>query len=134
MARLIQPKEDKEIRRLGVNNVRQAYMDLAADYNRIINNEVLLCPMCNNWIKADTGFYYDKRFETSRFPICKRCIMMIVEQKKKPTDEPNETKESVQKILHLMDRIYDDKFYDDCVKVLYTFKFIGGLLSKFILL
>lgn len=116
MATLIQPKTDKEIRRLGVNTVRDAYIALANDYNRIINNEVLLCPRCNKWQKADTSFYYDKNYSTERFPLCKRCVMQLVEQRNTDRDEPNETKESVQRVLQMMDRVYDDAFYDECVK------------------
>ena len=116
MANLRQPKSEKEIRHLGVANVRQAYIDLAADYERVINNDVLLCPYCNTWQKAETGFYFDKRYKTNRFHICKRCLMKIVEQRETDKDEPNETKESVQKVLQMMDCVYDDGFYEDCVK------------------
>lgn len=116
MATLRQPKDEKEIRRLGVSNVRQAYIDLASDYHRIIDNDVLLCPKCNSWQKAETGFYADKEYNTGRYPICKRCLQMMVEQRKNDKEEPNETKESVQRVLRLMNRIYDEGFYEDCVK------------------
>lgn len=42
--------------------------------------------------------------------------MAMVEQREKDDDPPNETKESVQAVLKLMDRVYDDDFYSDCVK------------------
>ena len=116
MATLKQPKTEAEIRHLGVANVRQAYIDLASDYERIINNDVLLCPMCNSWQKADTGFYFDKNYTTKRYPICKRCLIRMVEQRKNDKEEPNETKESVQRVLKMMGRVYDDAFYEDCVK------------------
>lgn len=116
MSRLIQAKDEKEIRRLGVANVRQAYIDLAKDYERITNNDVLLCPKCNSWQKADSSYYTDNSYAIGRFPICKRCILTMVEQRKKDTDEPNETKESVQKVLQMMNKVYDDSFYEDCVK------------------
>ena len=116
MATLKQPKTEQEIRRLGVANVRQSYIDLASDYEKIINNDVLLCPMCNSWQKADTGFYFDKKYKTNRYPICKRCLMRMVEQRENDKDEPNETKESVQKVLQMMDRCYDNAFYEECVK------------------
>ena len=116
MATLKQPKSEQEIRRLGVANVRQAYIDLAADYERIINNDVLLCPMCNTWQKAETGFYFDKKYKTNRYPLCKRCLMRLVEQRESDKDEPNETKESVQKVLQMMDRVYDNTFYEECMK------------------
>ena len=116
MATLIQPRTDKEIRKLGVNNVREAYMKLSADYNRIINNEVLLCPKCGKWQAANTSFYMDKRYVTDRFPICKKCLMAMVEQREREEDEPNETRESVQEVLKLMDKPFDSDFYDECVK------------------
>lgn len=116
MATLRQPKTEKEIRRLGVANVRQAYIDMAADYERVLNNDVLLCPKCNSWQKSDTGFYADKSYETGRYPICKRCLMRLVEQREKDTDPANETKESVQIVLRMMNRVYDDAFYEECVK------------------
>ena len=116
MATLKQPKTDKEIRRLGVNNVKEEYISLSADYNRIINNDVLLCPRCGKWQQATSGFYMDKRFCTDRYPICKRCIMAMVEQRENDSDPPNETRESVQKVLQMMDKVFDSDFYDDCVK------------------
>lgn len=116
MADLKQAKPKKDMMRLGVTALREAYDKLSIDYNKILDREVLLCPSCGNWIKADTGFYSDKRYATDRFPICKRCIMKMVEQRNNDKDEPNETKESVQKVLQMMDRIYDDEFYEECIK------------------
>jgi uncharacterized protein YneF (UPF0154 family) len=116
MARLIQAKTPEEIQKVGVKTVRDNYNSLASDYNRIVNNEVLLCPKCNSWIKSDTGFYADKNYATGRYPICKKCLMKMVEQKKSDRDEPNETKDSVKKVLQMMDRVYDDSFYEECIK------------------
>ena len=116
MADLKQAKTPKDISRLGVTNLREEYNKLAIDYNRIVDRDVLLCPSCGNWIKAETGYYADKRYVTNRFPVCKRCIMKMVEQRNSDKDEPNETKESVQKVLQFMDRVYDDEFYEECIK------------------
>lgn len=116
MARLKQAKSPDEVKRLGVGAVRQAYNDIAEDYNRIIDGDVLLCPKCREFLKAETSFYFDKTYATNRFPICKRCLLAIVEQREKKTDEPNETKESVQYVLHMMNKPYIDNFYEDCIK------------------
>lgn len=116
MATLKQAKSPEEMRKLGVSATREAYNNLSYDYNRMIDRDILLCPSCGDWLKADTSFYFDKNFSTNRYPICKRCIMKMVEQRKTDRDEPNETKESVQKVLMMMDRVYDDAFYEDCVK------------------
>lgn len=116
MARLRSYRTPEEIKKMAVSNIREEYNKLAIDYARIVDNKVLLCPCCNNWQNAEEGFYMDRRYATDRYPICKRCILKRVEQRQKDTDEPNETKESVQRTLQMMDKVYDDKFYDDCVK------------------
>lgn len=116
LATLRQSLSEEEVKKLSVANVRIEYNKMAKDYNRIINNDLLLCPKCNSWQKADTGFYMDKDYATNRYPICKRCLLAMVEQRKTDREEPNETKESVQKVLRMMNRVYDEGFYDECVK------------------
>ena len=118
MANLKPAKTEEEVKKMGVANVRIEYNKLATNYNRIVDRDVLMCPMCGDFIKADTGFYMDRKYATDRFPICKQCLLAMVEQRKNKNDksEPNETKESVQRVLQLMDRIYDDAFYNECVK------------------
>ena len=116
MARLRSYRTPEEIKKMPVSKIREEYNKLAVDYERIVDNKVLLCPCCNNWQSAEDGFYMDRRYATNRYPVCKRCILKWVEQRQKDTDEPNETKESVQRVLQTMDKVYDDKFYDDCVK------------------
>lgn len=116
MANLHPALTEEEVKKTGVAKVRVAYNKLANDYNRIVDNDLLLCPKCNNWQKSDTAFYMDKEYATGRYPVCKRCLLKIVEQRKNDNDEPNETKESVQMVLRKMNRVYDDAFYEECVK------------------
>jgi len=87
------------MKKLGVAKTREEYNKLQQDYNRIINRDLLLCPMCGDFLRSEASFYFDKRYATNRYPICKRCIQKMVEQRTKDSDEPNETKESVQKVL-----------------------------------
>lgn len=116
MANLKPPMTEEEVKKAGVANIRIAYNKLASDYNRIIENDLLLCPLCNTWQKSETGFYFDKEYATNRYPICKRCIQLKVEQRKTDREEPNETKESVMKVCQIMNRVFDENFYNECVK------------------
>lgn len=115
MSVMMQPLTEKEVKTKSISVVRNSYYKLADTYRNMIDGRVLLCPKCNNWILSD-HFYLDKSFATERYPICKKCILRMVEQREKDTDAPNETKESVQRVLHMMNKVYDDKFYSDCVK------------------
>lgn len=119
MANLKPALTPDEVKKAGVSSIRESYNKLAVDYNRIIDRDLLLCPTCGDFLKADTGYYMDKRYVTGRFYMCKKCIMKLVEQRRTDKDEPNETKESVQHVLQLMDLVYDDGFYDQCVKGAY---------------
>lgn len=116
MATLGGYRTDKEVKRLGVVNLRDEYMKLSKEYARVINNDILLCPKCNTWQSKEKGYYLDDAYAIGRFPICKSCIYEMVEQRHKDGDPPNETKESVQRVLRMMNRVYDDQFYDSCVK------------------
>ena len=116
MASLKVPLTEEEVKKTSVANIRIEYNKMAKDYNRIVENELLLCPKCNTWQKADTGFYFDKEYATNRYPLCKRCILFEVEQRKSEREEPNETSESVQKVLRKMNRVFDENFYNECVK------------------
>lgn len=115
MAKLKVPKTPQAIKRLNIANIREEYNDLANEYNKIIDLKYLYCPYCGEFLLSDT-FYIDERFATGKFPICKKCCLQIVEQRRSKDDEPNETKESVQEMLRLMDLPYIDSFYEDCVK------------------
>lgn len=116
MAYMPQAKDEQEIKALSVSNVRKEYLKLAEAYNKIIDNKVLKCPACDEFISTYEGFYTDKRYVTGYYPECKRCVKAQVEQRTNSRQEPNETVESVQKMLLKMDLPYIDSLYMAQVK------------------
>ena len=81
-----------------------------------MDRKYLICTACGNPQKADEAFYLDDRFIAHRYPICKRCIQKMVEQRTSDKDEPNETKESVRKVLKMLDLPYLNDVYENCIK------------------
>lgn len=116
MATLKPAKTPQQVKRLGLASARESYNELADSYNKLLNYEYIACPKCGNFAKTDTAFYQDARFVIGRFPICKKCVMEMVEQRETDKDKPNETKESVQRMLKLMDLPYIDNLYEKCKK------------------
>lgn len=106
----------EELKRQGVSSLRDAYVEVADNYNSLLDMKILRCPMCGDFKKKDAGFYQDMRFISGRYPVCKECLLKMAEQRTNDRDEPNETKKSVQRVLMMLDKIYDDDFYDKCVK------------------
>ena len=111
MAYLRQAKTEAEIKSLTVANVKKAYADLSKDYNRIIEQDLILCPCCGEFVTRE-NFYTDKRYAIGLFPQCKKCVLAEVEQRKNKNDKPNETKESVKRMLQKMDLPYIDSLYE----------------------
>lgn len=116
MATLKMAKTEADLREMRISDIKKSYIEIGTAYNKILNGEIIRCAKCGDFLKSDTSFYLDRKYANNRFPICKRCILAMVEQREKKTDKPNETKESVQRVLQMMDRIYDDEFYEDCIK------------------
>ena len=116
MATMITPHPKEEVKAAGVAAIRKWYIELAHDYELIMNEKVKQCPVCGEWLKPETSYYKDDRYVSGYFYICKRCIQAMVEQRNSKNDIPNETKESVQRVLYLMDLAYLDDLYEQCVK------------------
>lgn len=111
----VQTKNMDEVRAANVATVRKWYNELVDVFSRIMDGRYIRCPKCGKYMPAD-AFYLDDRYVFGRFYFCKRCVQNIVEQRDKPTQEPRECKESVQKALQLMDLPYIDSLYENCVK------------------
>ena len=75
LANLKQAKTDEDIKRLSVNAVKQAYHELAIDYNHILNGDYIYCPHCGKW-KSVRCFYGSNNSvdKIERFA-CKECIL-----------------------------------------------------------
>lgn len=111
MAYLKQSRSEAEIKAATVSKVKQYYNELAKDYNRIVDQDYILCPVCGEFVTRD-NFYTDKRFAIGVYPQCKKCVLAEVEQRKNKNDKPNETKDSVKKMLQKMDLPYIDSLYE----------------------
>ena len=115
MAHLKQAKTEDEVKKLTVSNVKNEYNKLASDYNKILEGKYVYCHRCNEHLSRDS-FYTDKDYASGLFPVCKKCLLAMVEQRVKSTDKPNETKESVKRVLMMMNLPYIDDLYESCIK------------------
>lgn len=115
MATLMQPKTEKEIRRLGVANVRDAYLKLAKDYNHIIDGDYYYCHMCNKFLSKD-AFYNDNRYASGLYPECKQCLKMQATDYDRVTKEFSDNREKTIEVFHKMDLPFIDALYKDQVQ------------------
>ena len=109
-----QAKDEVEIKKLTLAGVKNAYNELAKDYNKLIEQEVVLCPKCNKF-KARGNFYLNKDYDSEFFPICKDCLMKMSTDYDKKTNTYKDNKEKAKHTLMLMDRPFIEEVYDNAV-------------------
>ena len=110
MAFMKQALSEADIKKLTVSGVKKAYNALAKDYNKLIEQDVVLCPKCNEF-KARNNFYQNKNYEAGFFPICKECLLkMATDKNKDGTYKDN--KKKAKKTLMLMDLPFLEAVYD----------------------
>ena len=115
MAYLKQALNEDDIKKLTVAGVKKAYNELSNNYNNIIEQNLILCPTCGEFI-ARSNFYSSNEYAIGVFPECKKCILEEVEQRTKKGDKPNETKDSVKRMLQKMNLPYIDELYESSCK------------------
>lgn len=115
MAFLKQAKTEDEIRKLTISNVRKAYNELAQDYNKIIDGDLIRCSKCGEFLSR-RSFYQNKNNTTGVFHECKKCILKDATDYDKKTDTYVDNKEKTKHMLMLMDLPFDEKFYDSLIE------------------
>lgn len=111
MAYLRQAKTPEEIKALTVNNVKKAYNDLAEDYNKLINLDVVYCPCCGEF-KAASQFYSSKRTKSGLEHLgCKSCILNMATDFDKKTQVRKDNREKTIEVFKKMDLPFIEKDY-----------------------
>lgn len=119
MAYMKTPKTPAEIKKATAPTLRKEYAALADQYKKILNDELIKCPHCGEWL-ARSNFYKSSKYGLGYYPICKKCVISKVEQIKDKDDKPNETKESVINMCREMDIPYVDSLYESCAHTIYN--------------
>ncbi|WP_036608206.1 hypothetical protein [Oribacterium sp. P6A1] len=113
MAHLPQAKSPEGVKEAGVAQIRKDYISIADYYTKIVNQDYMYCPKCGKF-QSSKAYYSDDRFANKCFPICKECLLQMVERKKDKKDVSHESKETVKPVLQLLDLPYIDSLYQSC--------------------
>ena len=105
---------EEEVRKSGVSQIRQAYNNLARDYNRILDGDIYFCHMCNYFHNAQS-FYSDKRYSSGLFPICKKCLIGMACDYDKKTNQYTDNRQKTMDVLKMMDLPYIDSMYQSAL-------------------
>ena len=114
MIRLKPALTEDEVRKTGVAQIRQAYNNLAKDYNRILDGNLYFCHKCNEFHNVD-AFYSDKNYSSGLFPICKKCLIGMACDYDKKTNQYTDNREKTMDVLKMMDLPYIDSMYQSAL-------------------
>ena len=84
MARMLNPLTDEELKKINVVNLRKEYKKIADIYNKIVNEDLVYCPHCGQWKKADVAFYSSNSSPDGiEHYACRECLIDMCTDKDK---------------------------------------------------
>lgn len=115
MAKLIQPLDEAEIKKVGVARVRDEYKKLAEVMNRILDGKIYQCHSCNEFHSTE-AFYNDRRFATGLYPECKKALLMQATDYDKKTGEYKDNREKTIEVFRKLDLPFLDSLYKSALQ------------------
>lgn len=114
MAFLKSAKTEDEIKKMTPTNVKKSYLELASDYNKLIDLGYCFCHRCNQFLSR-TAFYTDNEYNSGFFPDCKKDLMLMATDYDKKTNTYTDNKEKAKKTLMYMDLPFIESLYDSAL-------------------
>ena len=115
MANLRQAKTDDEVKRLTVNKVKDAYHDLAIDYNHLLDLDYIYCPHCGKWksTKGNGNFYKSSKSKSGfNHFACKACILDLCTDVDPKTGIRTDNKEKTINTFRQLDWKFSESDYN----------------------
>lgn len=116
MAYLVKTKDRKQIEELTPAKLRNEYLALAEEYNKLLGGSYIYCPHCGNWI-VKTGFYLNSRSADGiEHLACKKCLRDMATDIGKDKDTRVDNRTKAMAVLRRLNRPFHEEVYQDCVK------------------
>jgi hypothetical protein len=114
MAYLKQPKNDEEVKQLTLSGLKKAYSELSKDYTKILDGDYIYCGKCNSFLSRDT-FYNSNDYASGKFPVCKKCLMLMATDYDKKTNTYTDNKEKTKETLRFLDLPFIENAYSSAL-------------------
>lgn len=101
---------EEQVKKTGVAQIRQEYNRLARDYTKLIEGQFSYCHKCDQFWSND-AFYQDARYDSGKYPICKRCLIEMACDYNKETKSYVDNREKTKRVFQMMDLPFMDELY-----------------------
>lgn len=114
MAKVLEPISDEELKRITVANLRNEYKKLADFYRKIVNEELVYCPHCGQWKRAESAFYGSiSSPDGIEHFACRECILNMCTDVDKKTGIRTDNREKTIATFKKLNWYFNEKIYND---------------------
>ena len=118
MARMLNPLTDEELKKTNVVNLRKEYKKIADIYNKIVNEDLVYCPHCGQWKKADVAFYSSNSSPDGiEHYACRECLIDMCTDKDKNGNRIDNREKTIDTFRKL-NWYFDEKIYNDQLQII----------------
>ena len=114
MARLKQPLDEKQAKSLTLSGLKKAYAEISSDYKKILDGDYIYCGKCNSFLSRDT-FYSNNDYASGKFPVCKKCLMLMATDYDKKSNIYTDNKEKTKETLRFLDLPFIESTYNSAL-------------------
>lgn len=114
MAFLKQPMDEENVKKLTLSGLKKAYLDIARDYKKILDGDYVYCGRCNSFLSRET-FYSSNDYASGKFPVCKKCLMLMATDYDKKTNTYTDNKEKTKETLRFLDLPFIESTYNSAL-------------------
>ena len=111
---LMVPKSSTLIKRMTADNVKKAYIDLAAQFTELSENKLILCPACGKHYRP-SEFYTSSDYAIGVYPICKECLLKKATDYDSKEQAYKDNREKTIRVLNMMDLPFIESIYQQCL-------------------
>lgn len=113
MAKLLIPVSNEDLKKMNVTQVRNEYTKLSDFYQKIVNNDLMYCPVCCKW-KTSTGFYSSHSCADGyEHSACKECILDECTDLDKKTGIRTDNRDKSVNTFRRLDWYFDEPIYNE---------------------
>lgn len=118
IAYMKQAKTEDELKGVTLTNLRKEYIKLAEDYNKLMNLDVIYCPICGTF-KASSQFYSSKKTKSGfNHCGCKECLLNLATDIDNKTKVRTDNREKTIEVFKMLDLPFVDSVYKSQLQLL----------------
>lgn len=118
IAYMKQAKTEDELKGINLIKLKKEYSDLATDYNKLLNLEIIYCPICSDF-KAASNFYTSKKTKSGlEHCACKSCLLDLATDFDKKTKIRTDNREKTIAVFKMLDIPFIEEDYKSQLQLL----------------